>query len=147
MGHQFVRRGGGGFRSLPAHQHLAKRSQEQRDCTGQLNWWCGLCSPLENCAGGCGSVTRPPPPPDRKEGKWRLISIFFCCFLALSANFLLLNCVLVAKVILMRWKYETSQTGRGPVKYLTDGFLRKEQMRESAGGLGCFWSVPVPEAV
>ena len=76
MGHQFVRRGGGGFRSLPAHQHLAKRSQEQRDCTGQLNWWCGLCSPLENCAGGCGSVTRPLPPPDRKEGKWRLISIF-----------------------------------------------------------------------
>lgn len=71
----------------------------------------------------CGSVTRPPPPQrGRKERKWSLIRTFF---LALSANFFLLDCLLVAKVILMHWKYETSQTGRERMKYLTDAFLRK----------------------
>lgn len=70
----------------------------------------------------CGSVTRRPPPLDRKEGKWSLIRI---SFVALSANFFLLDCLLVAKVILMCWKYETSQTGREWMKYLTDAFLRK----------------------
>lgn len=63
---------------------------------------------------------------------------FFFFFLALSANFFLLDCLLVAKVILMHWKYETSQTGRERMKYLADAFLRPEQMHESIGGLGVF---------
>lgn len=46
-------------------------------------------------------------------------------FLAPSANFFRLDCLLVAKVILMLWKYETSQTGRERIKCLTDAFLRK----------------------
>lgn len=37
MGHQFVHFGGGGFHSLPCHQHLANQSQEQCDCTERLS--------------------------------------------------------------------------------------------------------------
>lgn len=71
----------------------------------------------------CGSVSRPPPTVGEEGRKMKSDKNFF--FHTLSANFFILDCLLVAKVIVMLWKYETSQTGREWVKYLTDAFLRK----------------------
>lgn len=54
------------------------------------------------------------PPGRGKEG--RKMKSDKNSFHILSANFFILGCFLIAKVIVMFWKYETSQTGRERVK-------------------------------
>lgn len=55
----------------------------------------------------CGSVTGPPPRAGGEGRKMKSDKNFF--FHTLSANFFILDFLLVAKVIVMCWKYETSQ--------------------------------------
>lgn len=67
---------------------------------------------MSECA-SCGSVSGSPTG-RVKEG--RKMKSDKNSFHTLSAIFFILGCLLIAKVIVMFWKYETSQTGRERVK-------------------------------
>lgn len=86
-----------------------------------LNWSLQLAGKLSECV-LCGSVSKPPPGRG-KEG--RKMKSDKNSFHTLSANLFFLGCLLIASVIVMFWKYKTSQTGREWARYLTDAFLRK----------------------